>query len=140
VSLSWSSESSGSKFLTRFESNQFFVARVGLSRGNHLGFGFGKFPLQIINVSIIFLAGSKKISLGQSKSTPVKDRPASYLLRVKSCLSRFKAHLYLWPKKNLYDSKNHYPVFIFTDFCQFLLCPIGFVEIKKHNWFIKTIE
>jgi len=73
----------GQKILTQVGSGQFFVARV-----SHLwfGFGFGKFQLKMSNFSI-FSPSGQKISLRVgSKSTRIKDRSASYLLRVKSKL------------------------------------------------------
>jgi len=54
---------------------QFFVT--------HLWFEFGKFPLKI---SIFFPSGQEKSHWVGSKSTQVKCRMASYLLRVKSIL------------------------------------------------------
>jgi len=67
------------KVLTLVGSHQFFVAqgRVSLS---WFGFEFGKFPLKMLN----FLG--QKIFWVRTKSTLVKGRSTSYLLRVKSKL------------------------------------------------------
>jgi len=63
-------------------SRSIFVAGVEPGRVSHLLFGFGKFPLKIQ-----FFPLRSKISLWVvSKSTWVKDGPASFLLRVQSML------------------------------------------------------
>jgi len=56
------------KVLTRVGLGQFFVAWVESGRVSYLwfGFGYGKFPLKILNLSIFFPLG-QKISSGRVK-------------------------------------------------------------------------
>jgi len=60
------SDGSISKFLTQAELGQFFVVRVGSGQPSLVWFGFGKFPLKILNFSI-FALRVKKISSARVK-------------------------------------------------------------------------
>jgi len=95
----------GQKFLTRVGSDQIFVAQVGSDQifvaqvgsgwVSHLwfGYGFGKFPLKMSNISIFSPLGKKNvIRSGQKVLGSEPGRPLIYC-GSKVCPGRVRTHL-----------------------------------------------